>query len=83
MEEQNKDSIPIVQPDTRDLLKQATEAVAALKLENDRREAHIKDLKELEARKLLGGDSQSVQQLEVKPVETDKDYAKRIMQGRL
>lgn len=65
------------------LLNQVTEAITALKSENDRREALNKESAALEARRLLGGGSSAGQQPEVKREESPKEYVKRVMEGRI
>ncbi len=67
---------------TIDLLKQATEATTALKLENDRLALQLIELKNLEARRLLGGGSSAGSAPIVKKEESPREYAQRISQGR-
>lgn len=54
-----------------------------LKSQNDRMEKNIKDLKELEARRILGGQANAGAQPVAPVEESAKEYAKRISTGKI
>ena len=65
------------------MISDAVRAAEALKLENVRMEANIRQLQELKAFEALGGRSVGKEQ-EVKPVEVSPlDYAKAVMEGKI
>ena len=65
------------------MISDAIRAAEALKLENERMEANIRQLQELKAFEALGGRSVGKEQ-EVKPVEVSpQDYAKAVMEGKI
>jgi hypothetical protein len=65
-----------------DPIDRAEKAVAALKAENDRLDAQLKELKALEARKILGGGSAAGQVPTPPKPETNSEYVKRVLGGR-
>jgi hypothetical protein len=65
------------------MISDAVRAAEALKLENERMEANMRQLQELKAFEALGGRSVGKEQ-EVKPVEVSpQDYAKAVMEGKI
>ena len=67
--------------DTIDLLDSAARKIAELKAENDRMEANIKEIKNIEARKLIGG--MTDQSEPEKKEETPQEYKEKIEKGIL
>ena len=68
---------------TSTLLEDTKKVVAELKVENDRHDSYLKEQRELEARRLLGGKTDAGIQ-PPKPVEeTPQEYVKRIMSGKI
>ena len=64
------------------IVDQAKAEREALKTENDRMEKNIKDLKELEANKILGGTAGGHIPAPEKKEETPKEYKDRILAGQ-
>lgn len=76
---------PLIQSmeETNDILKQTQDAINQLRSENERMANQLKELKDLEARRLLGGDSTAGTQPPKPKVETAKEYAERVMRNEI
>jgi hypothetical protein len=68
---------------TNDLLVQARSEREMLQKENDRLEKNIKELRDLEASRILGSTAGGRQEKQELPKEeTSKEYAERVMRGK-
>ena len=77
-----KDTGEGVQQETISTLDRADQIAQMQKRENDRREALITREEDLQAKRMVGGVTDAGQVPEKKE-ETPKEYAKRIMEGRV
>jgi hypothetical protein len=80
MDEENKKEIP--KEEVKSVLDMARELRDQIKLENDRREAILRKEEAIEANRLLSGTA-GIRQEPVVKVETSKEYANRVMSGKL
>lgn len=68
---------------TTPVIEAANKAALELKAENDRKEALLKREEQLEARRILGGQTAGKGQEVVKKEETPKEYTQRVMKGQI
>lgn len=83
MENENKQETETQEQEKEipEVVKSAQEAAEKLKLENERLEKNIRELKELKAIEALGGKTDAGQQQEEKKEETPKDYLNKIREN--
>lgn len=73
----------MVEENKEDMITQANAAADRLKAENDRHEKLIQEMKVVESRRILGGQSNAGATPTPPPVETPQEYAKKVMRGQL
>jgi len=66
-----------------DLIKNAEKAAKILKEENDRTEKLVREMREIETRKILGGKSEAGAGPEKKEEISDEEFAKKLQRGEV